>query len=374
MASIKLTSWNIEHFSRLIPNVPANKVAKHQGIINEITEIDPDILCMVEGPGNLQDLINWVQSPNGLNGKYHVAIIPGTMEILANNPPDPRAALQSLYAMKGNIQTGNQWVWFLVKDGLFQAFDAKVLNPQVWKNLTGNNTWPLHDWGTMNVRRHGYWRHPQTLILDIDGTEIEIIGVHLKSKINRNRKFDANGDLTQQYIDEALRARIDLATEAFDIRLYIEQRFLQDPNPRIFVCGDMNDGPGKEYFERQFLFFDLVSNIQGDIFFAKRFLNHALFDFDENLRWSTEFHDEIEDWARRTQNENLPNRPIDSVRFQLIDHILFTQGLVGANSLPRVDPMAGKVEHTIHQRINAMLNSSNKTSDHVPVSVTITIA
>lgn len=374
MSTIKLTTWNIEHFSKLIPNVPANKVLKHQGIIDEITEIDPDILCMVEGPGNLPDLINWVQSPNGLNGRYFVATIPGTDTILATNPANPRSALQSLYGMKGNDQTGSQWVWFLVKDGLFQNSNARLLNPQVWKNLTGYNTWPIHDWGQMNAKRHGYWRHPQTLILNLNGVELEIIGVHLKSKINRKSKFDANGDLTQKYVNEALRARIRLATEAFDIRRYVEQRFMQDSNPRIFVCGDMNDGPGREYFERQYLFFDLVSNIQGDVFFAKRFLNHALFDYDDNLRWSTAFHDKIEEWAREEFDENLPTGAINPIHNQLIDHILFTQGLVGENSLPRVEPNAGLVEHTIHQRINAMLTISNKTSDHVPVSVTITIS
>lgn len=372
MASIKLTTWNIEHFSRLIPDVPPNRTAKHQGIIDEITEIDPDILCMVEGPGNLQDLINWAASPSGLDNRYHVPTIPGTLEILDGNPPNPRSALQGLYGMKGNDHTGNQWVWFLMKDELFRSANPRVLNPQVWKNLTGYNTWPVHDWGDPRQKRHSYWRHPQVLILTVDGSEIEVIGVHLKSKINRKRKFD-DGNLTDQYVQEAQRARIRLATEAYDIRRYIEQRFLQDPHPRIIVCGDMNDGPGREYFERQYLFFDLVSNIQGDVLLSKRFLNHALFDFDDTLRWSTSFHDPIEEWAREQFGEPLPTGRINPVQNQLLDHILFTQSLVGQNAMPRIGPHAGIVEHTIHQRINAMLNSSNKTSDHVPVSVTITV-
>jgi hypothetical protein len=51
---------------------------------------------------------------------------------------------------------------------------------------------------------------------------------------------------------------------------------------------------------------------------------------------------------------------------------LFTQALVGEASLPRVEPHAGLVEHTIHQRVNATLSQANRTSDHVPVSVVIT--
>jgi hypothetical protein len=88
----------------------------------------------------------------------------------------------------------------------------------------------------------------------------------------------------------------------------------------------MNDGPGREYFERQFLFFDLVSNIHGDMFFARRYLYHALFDFAEHLRWSTKFRDNVEEWSRSQPGaEALPPSPIDPTRLQLIDHILFSQ-------------------------------------------------
>ena len=75
-------------------------------------------------------------------------------------------------------------------------------------------------------------------------------------------------------LKEAIKARIKLVTEAEKIRHYINARFQQEPAPRIFVLGDANDGPGKRFFERQYLFFDLLSNIQGNVFFARQFLNH----------------------------------------------------------------------------------------------------
>jgi hypothetical protein len=122
------------------------------------------------------------------------------------------------------------------------------------------------------------------------------------------------------------------------------------------------------------LFFDLVSNLQGDVFFARRFLNHALFDFDDKLRWTTEFSDRIEEWSRlQPSSDALPWEPIDPTRFQLLDHILFTQPLVAKNASPRVEAHAGLVEHTIHQRINSLLTKTNQTSDHIPVSVHITV-
>jgi hypothetical protein len=210
--------------------------------------------------------------------------------------------------------------------------------------------------------------------MQFGGIEMEFIGAHLKSKINRKKAFDDQGAMLPTYIDEALRARVYLTSEAYDIRRYIERRFEQVMNPRIFVCGDMNDGPGRKYFEREFLHFDLISNIQGDVFFARRFLNHALFDFDEGIRWTTQFKDKIEEWARQLPGaEALPAEPVDATQYQLLDHILFTQPLVGESASPRVKDHAGLIEHTIHQRINAMLTKSNQTSDHTPVSVNIEV-
>jgi hypothetical protein len=374
MGTLKLTTWNIEHFGRLIPEPPQNQEPKLRGIIDEIITINPDILCIIEGPGNLQDLQAWVKLPEGLNNRYHVATIPGTDEILGQNPPNSRQALQKLYAMQGNNLTGNQWVWFLVRDGLFQESGAHILDPRIWQDLTRQTKWPVYYWGKLQSASHSHWRHPQTLIMKISSVELEFIGGHLKSKINTMQSFDETGNLMANFVDEALRARVRLATEASDIRRYIERRFEQEPNPRIFVCGDMNDGPGRGYFEREFLFFDLVSNLQGSVFFSGRFLNHALFDFEDNMRWTTRFYDRIEEWSRKQPGaEALPSDPIDPTRFQLIDHILFTQPLVGKNASPRVESHAGLIEHTIHQRINALLTKSNHTSDHVPVSVHITV-
>jgi hypothetical protein len=97
-----------------------------------------------------------------------------------------------------------------------------------------------------------------------------------------------------------------------------------------------------------------LSNLQGNVFFAKQFLNHCLFDYDDQLRWSTDFRDPIE----------------PELRLQLIDHILFTQSLVRKNDFPRIEPGSGLVEHTIHETINAILPGED-ISDHRPISVVI---
>lgn len=367
MPTLKLTTWNVEYLERLVPGGDGQLSPRLSAIATEILEVDPDVLCLIEAPADLAALRAWVASADGLGGRYRVPDIPGTDAILDSNPANPRGALKNLYAMRGV----SQWIWFLVRDELHQAADATLLDPRVWRDLTGQAKWAVHLWGEIAPEPHRHWRHPQTLLLSMDGFEMELIGVHLKSKINRESTFDADDQLKEGYVAKAYRARAFLATEANDIRRYIEGRFGQEPNPRIVVCGDMNDGPGKDYFERVFLYFDLISNMQGDVFFARRFLNHALFDFDDALRWSSSFRDKIEVWARLQPDAlPVPEEPFDRINHQLLDHILFTQALVGEEARPRVKPQTGLVEHTIHQRINATLTQVNQTSDHVPVSVT----
>jgi hypothetical protein len=122
--------------------------------------------------------------------------------------------------------------------------------------------------------------------------------------------------------------------------------------------GDLNDGPGKEYFEERYLFFDLLSNIQGDVFFANKYLNHALFDSSAELRWTVNFQDFVD-----------PERD----PFILLDHILFTQPLTNGALPWEVKTHAGRVEHEVHDLINASLPASSRTSDHRPVSVNVSV-
>ena len=89
--------------------------------------------------------------------------------------------------------------------------------------------------GWLSARTHRQWRQPQVLVLEFEGVRAEFIGMHLKSKINRRKPFDENGNLLNDYAQEAIKARIKLATEAENIRQYIDERFKQEPAPRIFI-------------------------------------------------------------------------------------------------------------------------------------------
>jgi endonuclease/exonuclease/phosphatase family metal-dependent hydrolase len=334
MATLKVTSWNIEHMDGLLHPAPdTKKRARLDAIAEEILQIGPDILCVLEGPKSEAQIDTFCNEH--LNGAY-----------------------RAIKATGGDYQIrGNQFIWFLV-DELYASM-CSLLPASVWNEFVGRD-WSVHFWGEPANKRHSHFRHPQVLVLDWEGTRVEFIGLHLKSKfVQRGRsRWDAGGREREGFIADAIKARIKLTTEAANVRAYIDRKFLQTDNPAIFVMGDLNDGPGKEYFERDYLFFDLLSNIQGEVFFAQRFLNHALFDYAQHLRWSVDFDDFVD-----------PDREPHI----LLDHIMFTQSLVDDSIPLKVKKHAGRVEHEIHELIRASNFRYAHPSDHRPVSVDVTI-
>lgn len=381
MPPFKLTTWNVEHAAatlaqlegtarpkrgQSIAEMQALARAKVEAIAVEIAEVDPDILFVCEGPPGEERAL-----------RYFALAAPG-YDLVRHGDPTGKA-----YAIKGR-----QWLWFLVKKGFPAA--VSLLPIPTWQAFTRDQSGGLTDKGKWQVsmpaldkatgaplphtlKSHGHFRHPQVACFDWQGTRVEIIGVHLKSKFvnqrdpNKRWQKPASGspadirasiEASTGFMVEAVRARAKLTTEVFDVRNYIERRFVQEASPAIFVVGDVNDGPGKELIETWFMLHDLIGNLQGDVFFARRFLNHALFDTEDRLRWSVFFKDAVD--PRR--NPHI-----------LLDHILFTQRMSGGGAVPlRVLPGAGRVEHDIHERVASLLPRGITTSDHRPVSVTVT--
>lgn len=332
MEKLKVASWNIEWMSKLWPNLAASKfhIDRRQLIADEIRGINADVFCVGEG----------VASPTDMQ-EYVTDFLPEYDVI--TRPENESWGLR-----------GQQWIYFLVKK-------ESVANPYLvpikeWYDKTPRS-WPVHFNGSLKTVQHSHYRLPQVLRFSWQEQEIELIGCHMKSKINFNAPFQkGTKQWKQKFIDDALKARTKLATEAISIRKYIDARFKEEENPAIMIMGDFNDGVGKERIEREFMFFDLISVLQGDVFFSKKFLNHALFDYPQDLRWTTKFKD-------KTDPERDPHI--------LLDHILFTQAFVNNSLDIEIVPKAGKVEHVVHNRVNAGLSHKKITSDHRPVSIEI---
>lgn len=340
----KVVTWNIEWLDKLLAALGDSAVSASQrqrlqqrldGIYQAISEIAPDILCITEGPRG-DDRI-----------QQFVAGLPGYVAII--RPQDDPYH-----------QLGNQWIWFLVREHL--APRVSLLPIRVWHQYTKAaspngehaDSWPVHRWGQINSLTHKHYRHPQVLVVQLAQVRVELIGGHFKSKLTTVGNFRSTDEAKRrQFIEKTVENRIKLGTEAQNVRYYIDRRFKQEPSPAVIVLGDLNDGPGKELFERQFLFFDLLNNLQGDVFEAEKFLNHALFDYPDDLRWTVHFKDRIEP----DRNPHI-----------LLDHIMFTQGFVRGQLPISIQSHAGRVEHEIFDRISALLPSQLRLSDHKPVS------
>lgn len=329
--TLKVTSWNVEWLDKLFDSIDSKKQKRIDAIKKEIFDIDADVLCMLEGLKGETKIDAFCLDI--LEGKY-VAV-----KTTGND-----------YKIQGR-----QWIWFLVKIELKDK--ASLLPTRVYDEFS-NATWDVHYWGDFETFKHKHYRHPQVLILNWMETRLELIGLHTKSKFVQSGKssWDAGGEKRKTFIKDAIKARIKMTTEVANVRDYINTKFEQVANPAIIVMGDLNDGPGKEFFENQYIFFDLLSNLQGNVFEAERFLNHALFDFEDNLRWTVHFKDFID----QDRNPKI-----------LLDHILFTQSLVDGSLPIIIESKAGCVEHEIHDLINASNPKYAHTSDHKPVSVVI---
>lgn len=338
---IKITSWNVEHAEKLITDHPSGAiVSRRKRVLDTLTEINPDIFCMLEGPQGEKNIDAFCSQV--LQGQWTPVLLCPPGEALGLHDKD--------YQIKGN-----QWIWFLVKPELKEKCNLQPAS--TWQAFVGAKEWPVCLWGKETPVLHSHYRHPQVLLLNIgNGRQLELIGVHLKSKINKLPiQRDAAGNLTGEYLQTALEARVELATEARNVRQYVEAKFNQTVDPGILVMGDCNDGPGTDIFETEYLFFDLIGNIEGDVLVSEKFFNHALFDYPSNLRWSAKYQDDI---------LNIPasKNPL------LLDHILMSQPLCRGSLPYKVNEHAGLVEHEAYERHNAGANESARTSDHRPVS------
>lgn len=282
---------------------------------------------------------------------------------------------------------GRQWLWFMIKKPLADRLAPELVSVPTWREFAAKESPSINADGTWQVAvptlktfgedqdvpvtarmKHSFYREPQILAFTFGGARHEVIGAHLKSKyvktgIPNRRRGESLDDFTKRskkvrrFLAEAHRARIKLSSEATAVRAYIDHRFAQEADPSILVVGDLNDGPGKELMEREFLLHDLLSNLQGNVFFAQRFLNHALFDQPQALRWTTKFQDKLDP----DRSENI-----------LLDHILFTQALSrSGTSALEAKAKSGWVEHLAFETAESLFGKGTL-SDHRPISVELT--
>ncbi len=290
---IRICSYNIEWFDRLFRKnnqlrTGVREVARLEAVKSVLGRLDPDFIGILEAPNTSAD------------GER------STIECLENFAAF--AGLRAKKAIVGFISGGRQEI-------------AALYNPDVL-NIThspggeaGSRTNPqfneefIHDTDDDRIKEiYRHFRPPLELSVAVvaTGYQFKLMAVHPKSK----GSFSSM-DLVH-WIKESKRNRLKLFAECGWIRVRVDQWL--DQGSKVVVMGDINDGPGMDYYESKYGK-SAVEIIMGDIFSPKKILvNPAGRAKWTRMGWepsSTQFKDMITEKNVRV----------------LIDHILISQNI-----------------------------------------------
>ena len=357
---MKLAVWNMEWLNDLVvsstgelkpadtnvrgPRPPWERegptVGERIALLREgITDLDPDILVVVEGPDLTEDL-----------EAIMAAISDADWEIYSQRSRYPREP-------GGNpVQASTQCVGIAIRTdrGLFADPPLTIFDTEdPAAGLIHQATNPFFfDMGADRVTEwFRYERRP--LYVEINpsaGAPFRILGLHLKSK----GVFDALEWSQWWKIADSNRER--LLAQCRHVRedfLDIYLRDAQTASTPLVVCGDINDGPGFDTSEMR-LRASGIETLMGSVWKPHLSLGNALFDtLDADEQSALDF---------RELSTTRFSDPIfnDTHHKVWIDHILYTRnapsGWVKEARIPRVT--AGGTQYW-------------KISDHFPVVATV---
>ena len=206
---------------------------------------------------------------------------------------------------------------------------------------------------TRSSTLYRFTRTPLVVDLVIGDQPLQLVVAHTKSNfINMGRELWENPATRQAFIVEALTNRRRISAEGMRIRRYL------DAPPRrrrrtapIIVLGDLNDGPGLDYFEERYLTHNVTDIVVGSAFRPEWQFTHAQHDVPAAQRYTAVFEDFI---------------PTREVRRLLLDHILLSPGLE-----PHRVPGSGAIRHAEYdaQVVDGGVRRQDRPCDHRPVTV-----
>jgi hypothetical protein len=129
----------------------------------------------------------------------------------------------------------------------------------------------------------------------------------------------------QSFIVAALQNRRRISSEGMQIRQYLDRRLAERAGKAIIVLGDLNDGPGMDYFEHKYLSHNVTDIIIGSAFAPEAIFTHAQHDVAAEERYTAVFEDFV---------------PSPVVRRLLLDHIMLSPGLTGLRGAKEGAPQA----------------------------------
>ena len=295
-----------------------------------VNAINPDLLCIVEGPDTLKDgsktaskqLEAWCQQ-HGLGSDY--------------------------CGVHGFASGGQQELCALFRKSKMHCEHAPE---QDKKKNPFNADFFVDTTDSLIKERHKHYRPPFEISVkkNEDGKELmRVIVAHCKSK----GVFDSVDLARFEQISE--RNRRKLYAECLSIRERCDQWLKADPDLKLAVVGDINDGFGFDYYEQRFSR-SAVETLLGNVWAPNRILRHVLprpklgkYGWNPS---SSSFRDVV--------TENRVN--------VLIDHILVSQSVKFSKAIVW-NPFLKDAPKAV-KRLKPALRDA---SDHFPISVEVKI-
>lgn len=347
MTTLKIANWNIQWMNRWFTGdgngPPAWKpsadiagvsdiAALTTRVANVISTIDADILTVQEGPSRKTE-----------------------MELFVSD------RLNDAYEVIGPVGGGSQKLFTLVKRASALIASHSEITAELGFDVAA--TWPADVDGDLilDTPEYDFTRPPQiTRFQTSTGKTFRLLNLHLKSKHVHAGETMWNND-RDRFIREAMEARRRISTEAMQIRNYLNLCFTDDPNTGLIVTGDLNDGPGADYFERLYLTHNVAGMIAGSPFSPQRMLRHAFIDImAKELNFTCSFDNFVEE---------IDDQPL------LLDHIFLSPSLFWTANGDR--NATGLIEHQAFEDEEdpaAPQDSRQRwPSDHRPQSVTLEV-
>lgn len=347
MAKLKIANWNIEWMNRWFTGdndgAPQFKPsAEIQGVsdidalakrvANVINGLDADILTIQEGPSRKREMALFV-------GKY----------------------LNDGYKIHGPAGKGQQKLFALEKKD--SNVVSGVVRVEEELEFDFDDVWEVDIDADLAIDEYRFTRPPLVLkVTTSTNMTFRLLNIHTKSKyVHRGRRLWENPATKQEFIVQALKARRRISAEAMRIREYLNSVFAEEPEARIVVAGDFNDGPGLDYFERRYLTHNVAGLIAGGPFQPQRMLRHAFIDqVNKDDNYTAIFDDFV---------DNIDQRRV------LLDHIFISASLFWDGSGQR--SAQGAIDHEIfNQQIDQNAPERMRQhlpSDHRPQSVVIEV-
>ncbi len=344
MAQLKIANWNIEWMNRWFSvDTAGPPQMRSSQEISGVTDIDDlagrvaqvikdlgaDVITVQEGPSRRSEMDLYV-----------------------------RDFLADAYEVQGPAGRGQQRVYALLKKG-GAVIDA------VWRieeehgiDLAG--VWDADIDADLILDEYRFTRPPLVVgITTSTGREMRLVSVHTKSKyVHNGQSMWRDPARRHEFVKMAVAARRRIAAEALRIRQYLNALFEADEDAAIVVTGDFNDGPGLDFFERQYLLHNVADLIAGSPFVPQRMLRHAFVDLmPKEQNYTAEFFDFVDEVQRKV----------------LLDHIFVSASLYWTGNTRTAD---GRIEHALYEaarKPSAPGSRERDPSDHRPQTVTLEV-